>query len=124
MKYRIKIDQRKNPGDYARVRAQIVSIRKQLTTNTTATITLAYPTDAEHLRRSVIGETNLLMLRGDGETLDVTPKAIECLSCGRVFDDPEDNGLKGQPCPSDDCPSKWEEVGIEHPDHPSTLPIA
>lgn len=41
-----------------------------------------------------------------------------CKSCGRDFGGEEDLSA-GDDCPAtDDCPSHWEEVGLEHPDHP------
>jgi hypothetical protein len=36
-----------------------------------------------------------------------------CPSCGR-----EEDGKWFKPCPSDDCPSHWEDKGKVHPQHP------
>ena len=39
----------------------------------------------------------------------------QCGSCGRDF---AGESLEGKPCPAtDECPSYFEEIGKEHPDH-------
>tara|TARA_B100002049_G_scaffold237323_1_gene228062 strand:- start:12924 stop:13100 length:177 start_codon:yes stop_codon:yes gene_type:complete len=39
----------------------------------------------------------------------------QCDSCGRDF---LGENLEGKPCPAtDECPSYFEEIGKEHPDH-------
>lgn len=39
----------------------------------------------------------------------------QCGSCGRDF---LGENLEGKPCPAtDECPSYFEEIGKEHPDH-------
>jgi hypothetical protein len=44
----------------------------------------------------------------------------ECLSCGRQFYDLTSEEIAADECPSEDCPSHWEEAGVAHPDFPGS----
>ena len=49
-----------------------------------------------------------------------------CESCGRDFGgDAEDSDIfAGAPCPSDDCPSRWEEKGKPYEPYPKTTKLS
>jgi hypothetical protein len=44
-----------------------------------------------------------------------------CQSCGRDYSKDGDLEELDGKCPADDCPSKWEEQGVAHPDFPAEL---
>ena len=41
---------------------------------------------------------------------------LVCPSCGRDYAgyEGDDAVVQGEPCPSDDCPSYWEEIGVPY----------
>lgn len=52
------------------------------------------------------------------QLLETSPRVLQCQSCGREY--ALEPGETMTACPEvDDCPSHWEEIGKEHPDHPA-----
>ena len=70
--------------------------------------------DAANARRGLSVEAADLIVGSSMRAKPEVPTEAPCPSCGR-----EEGGRWFFPCPAEDCPSRWEEKGVPHPDFPA-----